>query len=115
MGGIISIGSNAKQQKAVGSLQFQTSQQGGVIPLVYGTTRVSPNLVEYDDFKATPSSSGSGAGKGGGGGKGGAQQYKYSASVIMGGLPGTNSGDWDGLVGQEHREFVLAPGSTLSG
>jgi len=66
MGGIISIGSNAKQQKAVGSLQFQTSQQGGVITLVYGTTRVSPNLVEYDDFKATPSSSGSRAGKGGG-------------------------------------------------
>src|SRR5262249_22002941 len=32
-----------------------------------------------------------------------------------GDLPGTNSGDWDGLVGQEYREFVLAPGGTLSG
>jgi Putative phage tail protein len=103
MGGIISIGSNAKQQKAVGSLQFQTSQQGGVIPLVYGTTRVSPNLVEYDDFKATPSSSGSGAGKGGGGGKGGAQQYKYSASVIMGVCQGPIMGIgtvwWDKNIG----------------
>ena len=56
MGGIIGGGSNAKQQKAVGSLQFQTAQQGGVIPLAYGTTRVSPNLISYDDFKATPSS-----------------------------------------------------------
>jgi hypothetical protein len=84
MGGIIGGGSNAKQQKAVGSLQFQTSQQGGVIPLVYGTTRVSPNLIEYDDFKATPASGQGGVGKGGGGGKGGGQQYKYSASVIMG-------------------------------
>ena len=55
MGGILSGASNAKQQKAVGALQFQTSQQGGVIPLVYGTTRVSPNLIDYDDFKATPS------------------------------------------------------------
>ena len=54
MGGILS-GANAKQQKAVGALQFQTSQHGGVIPLVYGTTRVSPNLIDYDDFMATPS------------------------------------------------------------
>jgi hypothetical protein len=52
MGGILSGASNAKQQKAVGSLQFQTSQHGGVVPLVYGTTRVSPNLIDYDDFKA---------------------------------------------------------------
>ncbi len=84
MGGILSGASNAKQQKAVGALQFQTSQHGGGIPLVYGTTRVSPNLVDYDDFKATPSARQGGAGKGGGGGKGGGQQYKYSASVIMG-------------------------------
>ena len=38
MGGILSRASNAKQQKAVGALQFQTSQHGGVIPLAYGTT-----------------------------------------------------------------------------
>src|SRR5215469_9253614 len=64
MGGIIGGGSNAKQQKAVGSLQFQTSQHGGVIPLVYGTTRVSPNLIDYDDFKATPSSRQGGGARG---------------------------------------------------
>src|ERR1700757_28517 len=84
MGGIIGGGSNAKQQKAFGSLQFQTSQRGGVIALVYGTTRVSPNLIDYDDFRAASSSQQSGIGKGGGGGKGGGQQYKYSASIIMG-------------------------------
>ena len=50
MGGIIGGGSNAKQQKAVGSFQFQTSQHGGVIPLVYGTTRVSPNLIDLRRF-----------------------------------------------------------------
>jgi hypothetical protein len=103
MGGIIGGVSNAKQQKAIGSLQFQTSQHGGVIPLVYGTTRVSPNLVEYDDFKATPSSRQGGAGKGGGGGKGGGQQYKYSASVIMGLCQGPIAGVgtvwWDKNVG----------------
>src|SRR5262249_50708998 len=103
MGGIVGGGSNAKQQKAVGSLQFQTSQQGGVIPLVYGTTRATPNLIEYDDFKATPSSRQGGVGKGGGGGKGGGQQYKYSASVIMGVCQGPVNGIgtvwWDKNVG----------------
>jgi hypothetical protein len=84
MGGIFGGGSNAKQPKAVGSLQFQTSQQGGAIPLVYGTTRLTGNLLEYDDFKATPASKTGGKGKGGGGGKGGGQQYTYSASFIMG-------------------------------
>src|SRR6266404_972249 len=103
MGGIVGGLSNAKQQKAVGSLQFQTSQHGGVIPLVYGTTRVSPNLIEYNDFQATPSSRQGGAGKGGGGGKGGGQQYKYSASVIMGVCQGPIAGIgtvwWDKNVG----------------
>ena len=83
MTGIVGGGSNAKQKTAIGSLQFQTSQKGGVIPLVYGTTRLSPNLIDYDDFMATPASSGV-KGKGGGGGKSGTQQYKYSASVILG-------------------------------
>jgi hypothetical protein len=70
MGGILGGGSNAKQAKAVGSLQFQTSQQGSVIPLVYGTTRMTGNLLDYDDFTAKPSSKTGGKGKGGGGGKG---------------------------------------------
>src|SRR5689334_6816893 len=103
MGGILSRASNAKQQKAVGALQFQTSQQGGVIPLVYGTTRVSPNLIDYADFMATPSARQGGAGKGGGGGKGGGQQYKYSASVILGLCQGPIAGIatvwWDKNVG----------------
>ena len=83
MTGIIGGGSNAKQKTAVGSLQFQTSQKGAVIPLVYGTTRVAPDLIYYDDFTATPAASGL-KGKGGGGGKTGNQQYNYSASVILG-------------------------------
>ena len=121
MGGIVGGVSNAKQQKAVGSLQFQTSQHGGVIPLVYGTTRVSPNLIEYDDFQATSSSRQGGAGKGGGGGKGGGQQYKYSASVIMGLCQGPIAGIgtvwWDKNVGKRTilpRPSAI-PGPQLSG
>jgi Putative phage tail protein len=91
MTGILGGGSNAKQKTAIGSLQFQTSQKGGVIPLVYGTTRTAPNLIDYDDFTATPASSGV-KGKGGGGGKSGSQQYKYSASVILGVCQGPVAG-----------------------
>jgi len=113
MGGFLSGASNAKQQKAVGSLQFQTSQSGGAIPLVYGTTRVSPNLIDYDDFKAVPSNR-QGAGKGGGGGKGGGQQYKCSASVIMGLCQGPIAGIGNGVVGQEHRSALVVAGRGLS-
>lgn len=91
MTGILGGGSNAKQKTAVGSLQFQTSQKGGMIPLVYGTTRAAPNLIDYDDFTATPASSGL-KGKGGGGGKTGNQQYNYSASVILGVCQGPVAG-----------------------
>jgi hypothetical protein len=103
MGGILGHGSNAKQQRAVGSLQFQTSQAGGVIPLTYGTTKVSPNLLDYDHFTATPSTQSGGKGKGGGGGKGGGQQYTYSASFIMGVCQGPIVGFgmawWDKNIG----------------
>lgn len=91
MTGILGGGSNAKQKTAIGSLQFQTSQKGGIIPLVYGTTRVAPNLIDYDDFIATPASSGV-KGKGGGAGKSGGQQYNYSASVILGVCQGPIAG-----------------------
>jgi hypothetical protein len=92
MGGILGGGSNAKQARAVGSLQFQTSQASGVIPLIYGSTKVSPNLLDYDDFHATASKQAGGKGKGGGGGKGGSQQYMYSASIIFGVCQGPIAG-----------------------
>ena len=85
MTSVLGGGSNAAQATALGSLQFQTSQAGGVIPLVWGTTRVAVNLLDYQDFTATPA----GKGKGGGGGKGGGAgksggQYNYSASIVLG-------------------------------
>ena len=103
MGGIIGGGSNAKQQKAIGSLQFQTSQHGGVIPLVYGTTRVSPNLIAYDDFKAMPASR-QGGGKGGGGGKGRRTAVQVQRLDCYGHLPGPHCRDRHRLVGQECRQ-----------
>ena len=100
MGGLFGGGSNAQDENVVASLRFQTSQSGGVIPLVYGTTRIATNLIEYDDFTAK---GGGGKGKGGGSGKAGGQQTNYSASVIMGLCQGPISGIgtvwWDKNVG----------------
>ena len=82
----------AQQQPALSGLQIQTSAYGKVIPLVYGTTRIAPNLIWYGDFVATPHNSGNsgGGGKGGvvgGGGKGGGggtTTFTYTVSVALG-------------------------------
>src|ERR1700742_4021308 len=82
----------AQQQPALSGLQVQTSAYGKVIPLVYGTTRIAPNLIWYGDFVATPhnSSPSGGGGKGGvtggGGGKGGGggrTTHTYFAAVAL--------------------------------
>src|SRR5579862_9092785 len=84
----------AQQQPAVAGLQIQTSAYGKVIPIVYGTTRIAPNLIWYGDFQAIAHSSnptgggGKGAGGGGGGGGkgggGGSVTYTYQAAVALG-------------------------------
>ncbi len=88
----------AQQQPAVSGLQVQTSAYGKVIPLVYGTTRIAPNLIWYGDFVAiahtTNNGGGGGGGKGGvaGGGGGGGKNgggsssttYTYQAAVALG-------------------------------
>lgn len=82
----------AKQHPAVSGLQIQTSAYGKVIPIVYGTTRLAPNLIWYGDFQAiahqsSPPSSGKGGvtgGSGGKGGAGGATTYTYTAAVMLG-------------------------------
>src|SRR5262252_5901867 len=56
-------------------VQRQTAESGRLVTVpdlaawrgnsaVYGTTRVSPNLIDYDDFKATPSSRQGGGARG---------------------------------------------------
>lgn len=80
MGGMLGKGLS-KQPTTISSLQFQTAQKGGVIPLVWGATRVAGNLVDYDDFQHH-SSSAKGGGKGGATGKG-QSQTTYSATGIF--------------------------------
>jgi hypothetical protein len=83
----------AQQQPSVAGLQIQTSAYGKAIPIVYGTTKIAPNLIWYGDFQAIAheSNPASGGGKGGssvgGGGKGGgggSVTYTYQAAVALG-------------------------------
>ena len=61
------------------SLRLQTSTFGAPIALVFGTNRVSPNLIWYGDFQAVAQQSSGGGGKGGGGSV--TTGYVYRASV----------------------------------
>ncbi len=82
----------AASQTIASGLNIQSSAYGGVIPLVYGITRLAGNLIWYGDFNtvATTSSPSSGGGKGGvgggGGGKGGGgtTTYTYNTAFAMG-------------------------------
>ena len=92
MTGILGLGSEAKKKNIVASLRYQTSQKGGVIPLVYGTNRIAVNLLDYQNFNANGKS---GKGKGGGGskaaGKAGGQtmyQVDFCAGLCQGPVNG---------------------------
>jgi hypothetical protein len=91
MGGLLgSKKSQSQQTPAAAGLQAQTSAYGKVLPVVFGTTKIAPNMLWYGDFHATAQSSSGGGGKGGvgggGGGKGGGggSQYVYDVAVQMG-------------------------------
>jgi hypothetical protein len=71
----------ATSETKIEALKLQSSAYGVVIPLVYGLTQVSGNLIWYGGFKAVPSTTTQG-------GKGGVKAqnttYSYQASVAMG-------------------------------
>jgi hypothetical protein len=85
MAGLLSSGRKNNGPTVASGLQLQSSVYGNPIAIVYGTTRVAPNLIWFGDFVATPVSAGKG-GKGtviGGGGKSGGGQYTYQTAVAM--------------------------------
>ncbi|HVI52908.1 MAG TPA: phage tail protein [Candidatus Sulfotelmatobacter sp.] len=75
----------AQTQSTVTDLQVQTSTQGAVVPVVYGTQKVAGNLIWYGDFTSIPhySSSASGGGKGGGGGSSSSVDYTYQTAIAF--------------------------------
>ena len=76
---------NAFSNPTLGSLRYNTSQAGSPVFIVYGTQRVSINLLEFWNFQGTSTSSSSAGGKGLGssGGKKSANQ-QFSVDVAFG-------------------------------
>jgi len=70
---------------AVGAVNIQQSSYGLAIPIVWGRTRITGNLIWYGDFVATPHTEVTqSGGKGGAGGiKQSTTTYTYAAAVMM--------------------------------
>lgn len=81
MGGLFGSSSSSSTPTPLAGVTIQSSANGLPIPLVYGTTRVAPNLIWYGDFKAIPQSSSAG---GKGGGSSPTTGYSYKASFAFG-------------------------------
>jgi len=61
-------------------IQLQTSCYGGALPLVYGTTRVPGNMVDYDDFVTISNTQSQG---GSSGGSSTSTTYTYTCGAIL--------------------------------
>lgn len=88
MGGLFGSGGStvSTSEPRIGSLRIQQSSYGLPLPIVWGQTRITGNLLWFGDFNAIPhtSSSSSGGGKGGGGVTQQNTTYTYEAAIIIG-------------------------------
>lgn len=85
MAGIFSSSKAVSKPVAVGALNIQQSCYGTPINLVYGTNRISGNLIWYGDFRSVLVSTGGSSGKGGlFSSNTSGQQYEYYASFMFG-------------------------------
>src|ERR1700675_3425390 len=67
-------------------LQIQTAVSALPIPIVWGTSKLAPNVIWYANFKGNPAGSSGGGGKGlfgNGGSSSNTGQYDYKADVIL--------------------------------
>ena len=71
-------------------IEIQTSCYGGVLPLVYGTTRIAGNLVDYDDFTTIANTQKQGGGISGGTAT--STTYTYTAGGLLALCEGPVSG-----------------------
>jgi hypothetical protein len=84
-------------------LQIQTAVSALPIPIVWGTSKLAPNVIWYANFKAIPAGSSGGGGKGLFGGSASSSnsgQYDYKADVILAICEGPISGVGDVWRGQ---------------
>ncbi|HUZ31507.1 MAG TPA: phage tail protein, partial [Xanthobacteraceae bacterium] len=85
MSGVFGGGSSQTTTPDYTGLQIQTAVSTLPIPLIWGASRLAPNVVWYNNFQTQQGGGGKGAGGKGGlfGGGSGSATYTYSAAVIM--------------------------------
>lgn len=81
MAGLFGGGTITNREDRIGNIQINTAEYGSVVPEILGTTRISGNVIYYDDFEAHEHVDRQHVGKGGG------QTYEdvwytYSLSLI---------------------------------
>jgi hypothetical protein len=74
-------GTNSTQRTVYTGLQLQTSAQGVPVALIWGKTRVAPNIFWYNNFQSHKQGAKGAGGKGGAKGGG---NYTYTAAVMLG-------------------------------
>ena len=83
----MSIFRSGKKQQAITpdytGLQIQTAVSALPIPIVWGMSKLAPNVIWYNNFRSVPQGSSGGGGKGLFHASGNASQYSYTADVIM--------------------------------
>lgn len=94
-------GQNTVQPVAAG-LRIQTSAYGLCLPLVYGRTRVTGNLIWFGDFTPIPhTTTSSGGGKGGGAPSSSNTSFTYTTSFALALCEGTISQIYSGWRDKE--------------
>lgn len=67
----------------ISSFTVSTAEYGATVPEILGTTRISPNVIYYDDFTAHEHRESQKSGKGGGGSTTTTISYTYTVAVIL--------------------------------
>lgn len=105
MGGLFKGHSVDSSAPVISSIQLQTSSFGRPITWIFGRQRVAPNLIQYDDFTASPHTTTQRTGKGGGSSTSNTD-YTYTVAAVM--ALGTGALDSIGKVWKDKATTTLA-------
>ena len=85
MAGLFMKGQNTvTEAERVSEFQVNQATYGNVVPIIFGTTRIAGNIIDYFNFTAIQHSETTRTGKGGGGTSSTNITYTYKAAVLIG-------------------------------
>ena len=104
------------EEPRIGALRIQQSAYGLAIPLIWGKSRLTGNLIWYGDFTAIPhTTTQSSGGKGGGGVTNSSTTYTYTAAAAVGIAEGPINGIGTVWAGKEKSSLAALGLSLFAG